>query len=123
MGNPHAVFFVKNVDSLDLEKIGPKLENHTLFPRRINSEFIQIISSSEVKFRVWERGAGETWACGTGAAAALVAGNLTKRMDTKVLFHLKGGNLIMETNDELNRVWKTGPYSEVAEGLFYYKID
>lgn len=120
MGNPHAVYFVDNVESLNLEKIGPNLENHVFFPERVNSEFIEIISKDEVKFRVWERGAGETWACGTGASAAIVAGNLTGKMNKKVLFHLKGGDLVMETTPELDRVWKTGPYKEVATGLYFF---
>lgn len=121
MGNPHAVYFVDNVDSLDLRKIGPNLERHKLFPKRINSEFIQVISPTEVKFRVWERGAGETMACGTGASAALIAGNLTKRLKNRVTFHLLGGDLIMETTPKLDRVWKTGPYKEVGTGIFYYE--
>ncbi len=120
MGNPHAVYFVEDVSSLNLPRIGPDLETHKYFPKKVNSEFVQIISPQEVEFRVWERGAGETWACGTGASAALIAGNLTKRVDAKVLFHLKGGDLIMETNGDLSRVWKTGPYEVVAEGIYYY---
>ena len=122
MGNPHAVYFVEDVDSLDLEKIGPNLEHHKLFPKRINSEFIEIISPTEVKFRVWERGAGETWACGTGASAAIIAGNLVKKMENKVLFHLKGGDLIMETTPELDRVWKTGSITIVGIGTFFYEV-
>lgn len=120
MGNPHAVYFVDNVDDLILDKIGPNLEHHDFFPNRVNSEFVEIISPSEVKFRVWERGTGETWACGTGAAAAVVAGNLTNKLERKVLFHLLGGDLTMETTKNLDRVWKTGPYKEVATGIFYY---
>ena len=120
MGNPHAVYVVKDVNSLDLATIGPELENHHYFPHRINSEFIDIISRSEINFRVWERGAGETWACGTGAAAALIAGNLLDILDKKVLIHLKGGDLVLETNDSLNRVWKTGHYVIVATGFFNY---
>lgn len=120
MGNPHAVYFVDNVDELILEKIGPNLEHHDFFPNRVNSEFVEIISPVEVKFRVWERGTGETWACGTGAAAAVVAGNLTNKLETKVLFHLRGGDLTMETTKKLDKVWKTGPYKEVANGIFYY---
>ncbi|MBD3351318.1 MAG: diaminopimelate epimerase [Candidatus Lokiarchaeota archaeon] len=120
MGNPHAVFFTRNIDSLDLEKIGPQLEHHELFPNRVNSEFIEIISPKEVNFRVWERGAGETWSCGTGASASIIAGNLTNRLGKKVLFHLKGGDLILETNEKIDRVWKTGHYNEVATGTYYY---
>jgi len=121
MGNPHAVYFLQDIDNLNLEKIGPKLEHHIFFPKRINSEFIEIISPNEVKCRVWERGAGETWACGTGACASLVAGNLTKKLNNRVLFHLKGGDLIIETTPELDRVFKIGPYEEVGEGIYYYK--
>ncbi|MHA1727652.1 MAG: diaminopimelate epimerase [Promethearchaeota archaeon] len=121
MGNPHAVYFVDDVDGLNLEVIGPNLENHRFFPKRVNSEFIQVISSREVKFRVWERGAGETWACGTGAAAGIIAGNITERLENKVLFHLKGGDLIMETNKNLDRVWKTGKFTEVATGTYFYR--
>ena len=120
MGNPHAVYVVDDVNSLDLVAIGPSLENHAFFPNRVNSEFIDIISRSEINFRVWERGAGETWACGTGAAAALIAGNLLGLLDTKVLIHLKGGDLVLETTEALDRVWKTGPYTFVATGFFNY---
>jgi diaminopimelate epimerase len=120
MGNPHAVYFLENIEHLKLDHIGPNLEHHMLFPKRVNSEFVKIISPTEVDFRVWERGAGETWACGTGASAALIAGVLTKRLETKVTFHLKGGDLIMETNAEMNRVWKTGPFAVVAKGIYFY---
>ena len=120
MGNPHAVYFLDDIESLDLEKIGPGLEHHEYFPNRVNSEFIKVISPTEVEFRVWERGAGETLACGTGASASLIAGNLTKRMENEVLFHLKGGDLIMKTNENLDRVWKIGPYEEVAVGTYFY---
>jgi diaminopimelate epimerase len=122
MGNPHAVYFVNDVDSLDLARIGPHLEHHKLFPKRVNSEFVEVISPQEVKFRVWERGAGETWACGTGASAALIAGNLINKLDKKVLFHLKGGDLIMETDKNLSRVWKTGPFEIVATGTYKYHL-
>ena len=120
MGNPHAVYVVKDVNTLDLATIGPALETHHYFPQRINSEFIDVISRSEINFRVWERGAGETLACGTGAAAALIAGNLLDILDKKVLIHLKGGDLVLETTPSLNRVWKTGPYAIVATGFFNY---
>ncbi|UYP45332.1 Diaminopimelate epimerase [Candidatus Lokiarchaeum ossiferum] len=120
MGNPHAVYVVTDVNSLNLELIGPALETHAYFPNRINSEFIEIISPEEINLRVWERGAGETWACGTGAAAAITAGNLLGLLDKKVLIHLKGGDLILETTESLDRVWKTGPYSMVSTGFFYY---
>ena len=122
MGNPHAVYFVNDVSVLNLEKIGPDLEHHKFFPNRINSEFIEIITPTEVNFRVWERGAGETWACGTGASAALIAGNMTQKLENEVLFHLKGGDLKMKTTPELDRVWKIGPYVEVATGIYNYQI-
>ncbi|TFG21284.1 MAG: diaminopimelate decarboxylase [Promethearchaeota archaeon] len=118
MGNPHAIYFVNNLSNLDLEWIGPKLENHPYFPERINSEFVEIVSKKEVNFRVWERGSGETWACGTGASAALVAGVLKGLLENKVLFHLKGGDLLLETNKDLTEVWKTGPWELVGEGIF-----
>ncbi len=120
MGNPHAVYFMDEIEDLDLEKIGPGLEHHKYFPNRVNSEFIKVISPNEVEFRVWERGAGETLACGTGASAALIAGNLTDRMEKEVLFHLRGGDLTMKTNEKLDKVWKIGPYEEVATGTYFY---
>lgn len=123
MGNPHAVFFTEHVDDLDLPKIGPLIENHALFPNRVNTEFVEIISRSEVKFRVWERGAGETWACGTGAAAVLIAGVLSDRLDHKVVMHLKGGDLILETSENLTPVWKTGPFAVVGSGIYYYHCE
>jgi diaminopimelate epimerase len=121
MGNPHAVFFLDGISQLDLEKIGPLLEFHKYFPERVNSEFVEIISRTEVNFRVWERGSGETWACGTGASAALVAGMLKGVLDAKVLFHLKGGDLLMQTDKQLSQVWKIGPWEIVGTGLYTYK--
>ncbi|WP_457558765.1 diaminopimelate epimerase [Candidatus Harpocratesius sp.] len=121
MGNPHAVYVVDDVNALNLSLIGPDLENHHYFPNRINSEFIDIISRNEVNFRVWERGSGETWACGTGAAAALVAGNLLGILDKKIIIHLKGGDLIMETTESLDHLWMTGQFSIIATGFFNYK--
>ena len=120
MGNPHAVFFLDKIESLKLEQFGPLIEHHELFPNRINSEFIEILSPKEVNFRVWERGAGETWACGTGAAASHVAGVMKGVLEEKVLFHLKGGDLILETDENLSRVYIHGPYEEVAKGIYYY---
>ena len=78
MGNPHCVVYLDDIDSLDLEKIGPRFEHHPFFPKRVNTEFIKVINPAEVKMRVWERGAGETWACGTGASAVGVAGVLDR---------------------------------------------
>ncbi|MBN2156885.1 MAG: diaminopimelate decarboxylase [Candidatus Lokiarchaeota archaeon] len=120
MGNPHAVYFLNDISSLNLEKIGSLLEHHPFFPERVNSEFVEILNRNEVNFRVWERGSGETWACGTGASAALVAGVLKGVLDNKVLFHLKGGDLTLETNEDLTEVWKTGPWEFIGEGMYRY---
>ncbi|MDE6776063.1 MAG: diaminopimelate epimerase [Ruminococcus sp.] len=95
MGNPHAVVFTENIAGLDLEKIGPVFENHRLFPERINTEFIEVIDSQTLNMRVWERGSGETFACGTGACASAVAAVLNGycRHDEEILIHLRGGDL------------------------------
>jgi diaminopimelate epimerase len=93
MGNPHCVLFVSDVDELDLAAVGPRFEHHQRFPKRINTEFVQVLSPSEVKMRVWERGSGETAACGTGACAAAVAAALTRRTGRRVRVHLLGGDL------------------------------
>jgi len=93
MGNPHCVLFVDDVDDLDLAAVGPGFEHHERFPRRINTEFVQVLSPSEVKMRVWERGSGETAACGTGACAAAVAGALTRKTERRIRVHLLGGDL------------------------------
>ncbi|MCC6849928.1 MAG: diaminopimelate epimerase [Deltaproteobacteria bacterium] len=96
MGNPHCVVFVPEVASLDLAKIGPRFEHHPFFPRRVNTEFVAVRSRTVLDFRVWERGSGETMACGTGACAALVAGVLTGRTDRRATIHLRGGDLEIE---------------------------
>jgi diaminopimelate epimerase len=115
MGNPHSVIFLDDIDALDLQKIGPDFEHHPFFPKRMNTEFIKIVSPSEVRMRVWERGAGETWACGTGASAVGVAGVITGRTARKVTVHLKGGDLVVEWRDN-NRVYMTGGATEVFHG-------
>lgn len=116
MGNPHCVTFVDDVDSLDLEKIGPHFENHEAFPQRINTEFVKVIDENTLQMRVWERGSGETWACGTGACATVVAacenGYCKKGEDVTV--HLRGGDLIINYTDE--RVLMTGPATKVFDG-------
>jgi diaminopimelate epimerase len=116
MGNPHCVTFVDDVEPLDLEKIGPKFEHHPFFPKRVNTEFIEVVSSTELNMRVWERGSGETWACGTGACAAAVAAVLTKKAGRRVTIHLRGGDLEIEWRAEDNHVYMTGPAEEVFEG-------
>lgn len=116
MGNPHCVTFVDVVASLELEKIGPKFEHHLFFPNRVNTEFIRVISPTELDMRVWERGSGETWACGTGACAAAVAAALNKKAGRRVTIHLRGGDLEIEWREEDNHVYMTGPAEEVFEG-------
>lgn len=116
MGNPHAIVYVEDTDGLDLEKIGPEFENHKKFPNRINTEFVQIIDRSHLKMRVWERGSGETLACGTGACASAVATMLNGKADRKVDMELRGGRLTIEWNSEDNCVYLTGPAKEVYNG-------
>jgi diaminopimelate epimerase len=115
MGNPHCVLYLDEIESLDLRKIGPRFEHHVFFPKRVNTEFIHIISPNEVKMRVWERGAGETWACGTGACAVGVAGVLAGRTEREITVHLRGGDLLVEWRDN-NRVYMTGGAEEVFHG-------
>jgi len=115
MGNPHCVIFVDDVANFQVEKYGPLIENHELFPRRTNVEFIQIISRTEVRQRTWERGAGETLACGTGASAVCVAGVLNGLTDNKIINHLSGGDLELEWAADGN-VYMTGPAVEVFSG-------
>lgn len=116
MGNPHCVTFVEAVEPLELEKIGPKFEHHSFFPKRVNTEFIQVASPTELNMRVWERGSGETWACGTGACAAAVAAVLNHKSGRRVILHLRGGDLEIEWREEDNHVYMTGPAEEVFEG-------
>ena len=115
MGNPHCVIFVDDVENLQLEKYGPLIENHEIFPRRTNVEFVRIISPTEVRQRTWERGAGETLACGTGASAVCVAGVLNGLTGKKILNHLSGGDLELEWAGDGN-VYMTGPAVEVFSG-------
>lgn len=116
MGNPHAVTFVDNVDELDLPRLGPSFENHSLFPERINTEFIQVLDRNNLKMRVWERGSGETLACGTGACAALAAAVVTGRSDRVATVHLKGGDLKIEWDESSNDILMTGPAAFVFDG-------
>ena len=116
MGNPHSVVYVDDVDSLDLEKIGPSYECHPAFPHKTNTEFVEIISRNEVKMRVWERGAGETMACGTGACAVAVASVLNGFTDRDVRVKLRGGDLQIKWDDDDNHVYMTGPATTVYEG-------
>ena len=117
MGNPHCVIFCEeDVRSLDLEKIGPSFERHERFPKRINTEFVNVLDDSHVRMRVWERGSGETLACGTGAcavAAAAVSNHLTK---PSVDVELLGGHLMITWDQEKNLIWMKGPAVTVFEG-------
>ena len=114
MGNPHAVVFVDNTDTLDLEKIGPDFEHHEVFPNRTNTEFVQVIDRNHVKMRVWERGTGETLACGTGCCATAVASVLNGYTDAEV--EVLGGKIQICWDRENNLVYMTGPAATVFEG-------
>jgi diaminopimelate epimerase len=115
MGNPHCITFVDDVQSIPVDKIGPKIENHSLFPEKTNAEFIQVINNKELNFRVWERGVGETLACGTGACAALVASVLNKKTDREATIHLPGGDLDIRWADD-EHIYMTGPAELVFKG-------
>ena len=116
MGNPHCVIFVDDVASAPVTTLGPILEKHPLFPKRTNVEFVQILGPGELKMRVWERGAGETLACGTGACASLVAAVITGRAQREAVLHLNGGDLQVRWSEKNNRVYMTGPGEEVFTG-------
>lgn len=116
MGNPHCITFVDDVGAIPLETLGPHFEHHSAFPLRVNTEFIQVVRSDRLKMRVWERGAGITLACGTGACAALVAGVLTERCDRRAVVELPGGALKIEWSEADNRVYMTGPAEKVFVG-------
>ena len=117
MGNPHAVIYVDDVKGLDLEKIGPKFENHERFPKRINTEFVHCIDRQTVEMRVWERGSGETLACGTGACAVAVSSISNNLTDTQVTVKLLGGDLQIEWDREKDRVFMTGSATVVFDGV------
>ena len=116
MGNPHAVVFVDDTKSLDLEAMGPSFENHAIFPEQVNTEFVHVIDRKTVDMRVWERGSGETFACGTGACATAFACILNGKTDDQVLVHLVGGDLLIEYDRETNHIFMTGPATEVFSG-------
>lgn len=115
MGNPHCVIETRDLDSLDLAAIGPAIENHELFPNRANVEFIKVLGPAEIAMRVWERGVGETQACGTGACAAAVAAFRTRGIRSPMTVHLPGGDLIIEVSAEMDVVM-TGPAREIYDG-------
>jgi diaminopimelate epimerase len=116
MGNPHAVIFTPGIDALDIEKIGKKIENHPMFPERTNVEFVEILSPTHARMRVWERGSGETQACGTGACAVAVAGVLNNLLERRATISLLGGDLELEWDAAGKHVFMTGPAVKVFEG-------
>lgn len=116
MGNPHAVAVVEDVASFDIDRVGPQVECHGAFPNKVNAGFMQVISPQEARVRVFERGAGETLACGTGACAAVVAGRLRGLLDAKVQVHLAGGTLTIEWAGDGHPVLMTGPATTVFHG-------
>ncbi|MBP1687891.1 MAG: diaminopimelate epimerase [Deltaproteobacteria bacterium] len=115
MGNPHCVIFVNDVAALSLEQLGPRFEHHPFFPERVNTEFIEVLNRTQLRMRVWERGSGETAACGTGACAALVAAVLNDRADHRAVVQLNGGDLDIEWRND-NHVLMTGAAEEVFSG-------
>lgn len=117
MGNPHCIVFIEElVKDFPLEKIGPQFENHERFPKRVNTEFIEVLDRKTANMRVWERGSGETMACGTGACASAVAAVLCGHMDDEITLHLLGGNLMIRWDREQNKVYMTGPATVVFDG-------
>ena len=116
MGNPHCVVFVNDIDQTPISKWGPEIETHPLFPAKTNVEFVQVISRDELIMRVWERGAGITLACGTGACATLVAASMNDHTDRNATIHLLGGDLFIEWKEEDNHVYMTGPATKVFSG-------
>ncbi len=116
MGNPHVVLFVDEVANMDLESIGPKFENHQMFPKRTNTEFVKVLDKNTVEMRVWERGTGETLACGTGCCATAVACILNEKTENKVLVKVLGGEILVEWDRESNEIYMTGPGEFVFEG-------
>jgi diaminopimelate epimerase len=118
MGNPHAIIFTKGIAQLDIEKIGRKIENHPMFPEKVNVEFVEILSPTHARMRVWERGSGETQACGTGACAVEVAGVLNGKLERKATISLLGGDLELEWNAGNNHVYMTGEAVTVFEGEY-----
>jgi len=116
MGNPHAIVFVEDTKSVPMETIGPLFEHHEIFPERVNTEFIQVVDRNHINMRVWERGSGETLACGTGACASVIACILNGVTDHEVTVSLLGGDLFIRYDEKMDRVFMTGPAETVFEG-------
>ena len=119
MGNPHVIMFVEDVENAPVHEFGPIMENSEIFPEKANIEFVRVISDSEIRMRVWERGSGETWACGTGACASVVACVLNNKTGDEVLVHMNGGDVVIKYDRERNTVFMNGP----AETVFTGEID
>jgi len=119
VGNPHCVIFVDNVDDFPVQQLGPKIENHKWFPNRTNVEFAQVLNRNELRLRVWERGCGETLACGTGACATVAAGNILEKVGSKVTVHLLGGDLEVEYAERLSL---SGTVEKVFEGKLFEDV-
>ena len=116
MGNPHAIIYTDSIETVRIEKLGPLIECHPFFPKKTNVEFVEIIDEKNINMRVWERGAGETMACGTGACAASVASVLNGFCGRNVMVRLKGGSISIEWSRKNNHVYMTGPAAEVFRG-------
>lgn len=116
MGNPHCVTVVNSTKDFPVEKIGPYFEKHEMFPDRVNTEFVEIISRKEINMRVWERGSGETWACGTGTCASVVACVLNDLTEDEVLVHVLGGDILVHYDRNKNTVFMTGPAATICTG-------
>lgn len=119
MGNPHAVIFMQDIDNLDLPELGSRFEHHPFFPKRVNTEFVEVLARDRIKMRVWERGAGETLACGTGACAVLVACVLNDLTNRDAIIELKGGNLRIKWDEASNHIFMTGPAVTVFTGQYF----
>lgn len=116
MGNPHAVVFMEDIEGLEIDRIGPLFEHHPLFPKRINTEFVKVLDRHTVKMRVWERGAGETLACGTGACAAMAAAHVNGFIDEEAVLLLLGGRLHIRWDKGTDKIYMTGPAEFVFDG-------
>lgn len=121
LGNPHCIIFTDNVDKINLSDVGPLIERHSLFPNRTNVEFVEIIDKDNIKMRVWERGSGETLACGTGACASCVISYLNGYINSKCSVHLSNGILNVYYNDETKKVFLEGPSAKVFDGYINTK--
>lgn len=119
MGNPHAITFVEDTKTIAIEEIGPMFERHPMFPERVNTEFIQILNDKEINMRVWERGSGETFACGTGACASVYACILNHYIKEEAMVHLLGGDLFVRYDRESGHIFMTGPAVTVFDGEFF----